>query len=68
MQSKKLSSLSTRERKIVILAVNIANLMRQHPDRNEAIDAYDMARVLFRKGTGEKGLNRRSSLSLPTAP
>jgi hypothetical protein len=57
-----------REKRVVKLAQAINVLMRKHPDRNEAIDAYDVARVLFRKGTGEKGIIQRSSLSLPTAP
>jgi len=42
--------------------------MRQHSNRLEAIDAYDVARVLFRKGEGEKGIIQRSSLALPIAP
>jgi hypothetical protein len=62
------SSLSTREKRIIRLASSINELMRKHKDRNEAIDAYDMARVLFRRGTGEKAIIRRSSLALPTAP
>lgn len=66
MQAK--AKLSARERRIVSLATSINKVMREHVDRNEAIDAYDMARVLFRKGTDEKGFTRRSSLSLPTAP
>lgn len=68
MQAKAKAKLSAREKRIVSVAASINNVMREHPDRNEAIDAYDMARVLFRKGTDEKGFSRRSSLSLPTAP
>jgi hypothetical protein len=60
--------MSAREQRIVKLAVAINALMRSHKDRNEAIDAYDMARVFFRKGTGDKGIIQRSSLALPTAP
>ncbi len=44
------TSKSQRERSIIKLATRISDLMRQHKDRCEAIDAYDMARVLFRKG------------------
>jgi hypothetical protein len=43
------SSLSEREERIVSLASAINNAMRAHPDRDEAIDAYDMARVFFRR-------------------
>jgi len=60
-----MQGLSRREKAIIKLASRINNLMRQHKDRNEAIDAYDMARVLFRKGSGEDGIIRRSSLSRP---
>ena len=60
--------MSAREKRIVVLASAINELMRSHKDRNEAIDAYDMARVFFRKGTGDKGIIQRSSLALPTAP
>jgi hypothetical protein len=38
-----------RDKRVYDLAVNIASLLREHSDRAEAIDAYDMARVLFRK-------------------
>ena len=68
MQTKAKAKLSAREKRIVSLAASINNAMREHADRNEAIDAYDMARVLFRKGISEKGFTARSSLSLPTAP
>ena len=44
------TSQSQREQSIIKLATRINNLMREHKDRCEAIDAYDMARVLFRKG------------------
>jgi hypothetical protein len=47
-----MKSLAKRER-VIALAERICNLMLKHADRNEAIDAYDIARVLFRKGTGE---------------
>ncbi len=43
------SSQSRRQKSIIKLASQINDLMRSHPDRAEAIDAYDMARVLFRK-------------------
>lgn len=58
-------SQSRRQEAIFKLASQINELMRKHPNRAEAIDAYDMARVLFRKGSDEKGATRRSSLSLP---
>ena len=55
-----------RERRIIALAKQIAALMREHKDRYEAIDAYDMARVLFRLGSDEEGfIGRPSGLSLP---
>jgi hypothetical protein len=59
---------SKREERIFSLAVSISDLMRSHTDRNEAIDAYDVARVLFRKQTREGGIIRRSSLALSTSP
>lgn len=68
MQTNAKAKLTAREKRIVSLAVSINKMMREHADRNEAIDGYDMARVLFRKGTNEKGFIHRSSLSLPTAP
>lgn len=40
---------TVREQRIFALALSLASAMRAHPDRDEAIDAYDMARVLFRK-------------------
>lgn len=43
--------LSARERRIVVLASAINELMRKHKDRNEAIDAYDAARIMFRNPT-----------------
>ena len=60
-----MKSPAKRER-IITLAERICDLMQKHVDRNEAIDAYDIARVLFRKGTDEKGFKGRSSLGLPT--
>ena len=66
MQGKTTGKFSPRERRVVNLAVAINRLMREHKDRNEAIDAYDMARILFRKGTGEGAVIRRSSLALPS--
>lgn len=38
-----------RERRIVALAQRIVAQMKEHPDRLEAIDAVEVARVLFRK-------------------
>jgi len=40
---------SSRDARIKRLAKKFAVLMRQHSDRVEAIDAYDMARILFRR-------------------
>ena len=42
-----------RERRIYALALSISQIMRSHPDRTEAIDAYDVARILFRKGSND---------------
>ncbi len=39
---------SARERRIVVLALAINELMRKHKDRNEALDAIETARILFR--------------------
>jgi hypothetical protein len=41
--------------------------MLAHPDRYEAIDAYDVARVFFRKETSDKGINTRFTLLQPTS-
>lgn len=58
--------LSARERRIIALASSINKLMREHTDRYEAIDAYDMARVMFRLAGGEEGfIGRPSALALP---
>jgi hypothetical protein len=54
------SSQSSRQESIVKLASQINELMLNHPDRTEAIDAYDMARVLFRKPN-----SRRPILAIP---
>ncbi len=40
--------LSAREKRIVKLAAAINALMRKHKDRNEALDAIETARILFR--------------------
>ena len=45
----RVNGLSQRECRVLNLASSINGLMREHTDRNEAIDAYDMARILFRK-------------------
>jgi hypothetical protein len=48
---------SGRERRIISLAQKINRLMRGHgasdEERNEAVDGYDMARVLFRAPTND---------------
>ena len=40
---------NNKEKAILSLAVKIVDLMRGHPDQWEAIDAHDVARILFRK-------------------
>jgi len=50
----------SRDIRIKKLAQEICQLMRNHPDRVEAIDAYDMARILFRKPN-----SRRPILPVP---
>ena len=40
--------MTAREKRIIKLAQAINTLMHKHPNRNEAIDAYDVARILFR--------------------
>jgi hypothetical protein len=42
-----------REKAIIKLAMGINKLMRQHKDRDEALDAYEIARTLFRRGREE---------------
>ncbi len=44
---------SARERRIMVLAQKINELMRGHADRLEAIDAHDMGRILFRLPVNE---------------
>ncbi len=51
--------LSAREKRIVVLASAINELMRKHKDRNEAIDAYDAARILFRSPENYDGSEDR---------
>ncbi len=55
---------SGRERRIVALAQKINQLMRSHGsedrERNEAIDAYDAARILFRVPTNEDSSEGRT--------
>lgn len=46
-----------KDRDIHSLAVKIVDLMRRHPDRNEAIDAHFVARILFRKGSKNHSLS-----------
>lgn len=40
---------NNKEKSIYSLAVKIADLMHSHSNRLEAIDACDIARILFRK-------------------
>lgn len=55
---------SARERRIIALAQKINQLMRAHGSddrpRNEAIDAYDAARILFRVLTNEDSSEGRT--------
>jgi hypothetical protein len=43
------ASKNKKEKAIYSLSVKILELMSSHPDRWEAIDACDIARILFRK-------------------
>jgi DNA-binding SARP family transcriptional activator len=45
------NELDARDTRVRELADAIVGLMREHEDRAEAIDAYDMARIAFRKPT-----------------
>jgi len=38
-----------RDRRVTSVATRIVTVMREHSSRSEAIDAHDMARILFRK-------------------
>jgi hypothetical protein len=38
-----------RDRRVTSVANRILKVMREHSSRAEAIDAHDMARILFRK-------------------
>jgi hypothetical protein len=49
MQGADSNNVNARDRRIHDLALAIAGLMREHPDRAEANDAYDMASIIFRK-------------------
>jgi hypothetical protein len=41
--------------------------MLSHKDRYEAIDAYDVARVFFRRETSVEGVNHRVTVIQPTS-
>ena len=41
-------SMSPRNRRVVTLASAISELMRDHPDREEALDASNLARLFFK--------------------
>jgi hypothetical protein len=41
--------MSSRDDRVHSLATKIATLMRDHENRAEAVDAHDMAKILFRR-------------------
>lgn len=41
--------LNLRDDRVRSLALKIASLMRSHINRAEAVDAYDMAKIIFRR-------------------
>jgi hypothetical protein len=49
-------TLENRDENVRNLAVKIALLMREHGNRAEAIDAYDMAKILFRRPAPNRDL------------
>jgi hypothetical protein len=58
---------SGRQKRVISLARKIDGVMRAHPDRYEAIDAHDMARVLFRLASDEEDFSGRSFFSVSTS-
>ncbi len=44
--------MQTKDQKVLQLAAEIVELMRKHSPRHEAVDALDIARVLFRPSLG----------------
>jgi hypothetical protein len=42
-------TIEKRDKRIASLSAKIVHLMREHPNRVEAIAAHDMARILFRR-------------------
>jgi hypothetical protein len=52
----------SREQRIFSLARQIAEIMRNHPDRLEALDANSVAKILFRENSTDQ--SDRSSLTL----
>ncbi len=46
--------LVARDKRVKKLSEAITGLMRKHTNRGEAIDAYDMARIAFRKPTSDR--------------
>lgn len=51
MQASTSEDIEARDKRVSELALAIVSLMREHKDRAEAIDAYDIARIAFRKPT-----------------
>ena len=51
--------MTAREKRIIKLAQALNALMHKHPNRNEAIDAYDAARILFRSPENDDGSEGR---------
>jgi hypothetical protein len=45
--------MAVKDEQVLALASEIVALMRKHPLRHEAIDALDVARVLFRPSLGK---------------
>ena len=41
--------MSSRNERIYRLATKITDLLRKHENRAEAVDAHDMARIMFRR-------------------
>ena len=43
-----------RDESIQVLATKIVDVMRQHANRAEAIDAHDMAKIMFRRPSANR--------------
>ena len=51
-----MSTLESRDQRVYKLASRIADLMRKSENRAEAVDAHDMAKIIFRREVSNRDL------------